>query len=182
MNLYIIADSLEPVSTKLLGSSQQMGSQFEQRIIPTHTFKTAPPIDVLLVPGGQGTRAKEITSSIEYMKLIYPTLQYLITICTGSGLAARAGLLNGKQATTNKLSYKATIALGPDVNWVSHARWVVDENIWTSSGVSAGIDVTFAWMAEVYGSEVAEGIANRMEYTRVTESTSDEFAVLYDLI
>jgi transcriptional regulator GlxA family with amidase domain len=180
MNLYIIAETLEPVSTKLIGE-QPIGSNFGQSVVPTHTFQTAPPLDVLLVPGGQGTRANGITSTIDYIQRTFPSLQYLITVCTGSGLAARAGVLDDKSATTNKLSWKATAALRPQVKWVPHARWVVDGNIWSSSGVSAGIDVTFAWIAAVYGEEVAQGIADGMEYQRRTDSSSDPFATLYNL-
>jgi len=180
MNLYIIAETLEPVSTKLLGE-QPMGSDFGQSVVPTHTFQTAPPLDVLLVPGGQGTRAPGITSAIDYIQHVFPKLQYLITICTGSGLAARAGVLDAKSATTNKLSWKATAALRSEVEWVPHARWVTDGNIWTSSGISAGIDVTFAWIEAVYGADVAQGIADRMEYRRLTDASSDPFAKLYDL-
>ncbi|KAH7125934.1 DJ-1/PfpI family protein [Dactylonectria macrodidyma] len=179
MNLYTIADTIEPVSTKLIGDDAPQESDFGQRILPTHTFETAPPLDVLIVPGGQGTRAPSVTPIIEYIKAIYPSLQYLITVCTGSGLAARAGVLDGKRATTNKLSWDSTVALRPQVNWVHQARWVQDGNIWTSSGISAGIDVTFAWIAAVHGEQVAEAVANRMEYTRVTDPSHDPFAELY---
>jgi transcriptional regulator GlxA family with amidase domain len=178
MNLYMIAATMDPVSTKLL-TKQAADSNFEQLVLPTHTFETAPPLDVLLVPGGQGTRSPEVNGVIEFIGKTYPTLQYLITICTGSGLAARAGLLDGKRATTNKFSWDATVALRPEVNWVHKARWVQDGNIWTSSGISAGIDVTFAWIEAVYGHEVAQTIADRMEYTRVTDSSQDSFAELF---
>ncbi|KAF5011883.1 hypothetical protein FDECE_2016 [Fusarium decemcellulare] len=179
MNLYTIAPTLEPVSTKLVGNNVPQESDFGQRILPTHTFETAPPLDVLIVPGGQGTRAPSVTPAIEYIKATYPSLQYLITVCTGSGLAARAGVLDGKRATTNKLSWDSTVALRPEVNWIHHARWVEDGNIWTSSGISAGIDVTFAWIAAVHGEQVAEAVANRMEYTRVTDPNHDPFAELH---
>lgn len=179
MNLYTISETMEPVSTKLLGDEHPMGSDFGQRIVPTHTFDTAPPLDLLLVPGGQGTRVPGIGSAIEYIREIYPSLQYLITVCTGSGVAARAGVLDGKQATTNKRSWDSTVALRPEVKWIHQARWVHDGNIWTSSGISAGIDVTFAWIEAVYGPDVAKAIADRMEYTRVTDSSSDPFAELY---
>lgn len=179
MNLYTIADTLEPVSTKLLGEKQPAESDFGQRILPTHTFKSAPPLDVLIVPGGQGTRAPNMRSVTEYIRDTYPSLHYLITVCTGAGLAARAGVLDGKRATTNKLSWDATVALRPEVKWVHQARWVVDGNIWTSSGISAGIDVTFAWIEDVYGRDIAQAIADRMEYSRETDSSHDPFAELY---
>ncbi|KAJ0106980.1 hypothetical protein J7T55_011075 [Diaporthe amygdali] len=186
MNLHIIAATLDPVSTKQLaaigdGNHQRPLTEspdFGTSILPTHTFETAPPLDVLVVPGGQGTRAQSaaISGSIEFIRQRFPSLQYLITVCTGAGLAARAGVLDGKRATTNKLAWESTTALRPQVDWIHRARWVNDGNIWTSSGISAGIDVTFAWIAHVYGADVAKDIADRMEYTRVTDPNDDPFA------
>jgi transcriptional regulator GlxA family with amidase domain len=64
----------------------------------------------------------------------------------------------------------------PDVQWVAKARWVTDGNLWTASGISAGIDLTFAWMAEVFGEETAEFVADRSEYERNVEAGNDRFA------
>ncbi|WQF88469.1 Putative class I glutamine amidotransferase [Colletotrichum destructivum] len=190
MNLYTIADTLEPVSTKQRttaaggggGSTSQpatVASDFGQRIVPTHTFQTAPPLDVLIVPGGQGTRYPGITTAVDFVRERFGSLQYLLTVCTGAGVAARAGVLDGRRATTNKLSWEQTIALRPQVDWVHKARWVRDGHVWTSSGISAGIDLTFAWIAAVYGSEVAKNIADRMEYTPVEDPSWDPFADLW---
>lgn len=65
---------------------------------------------------------------------------------------------------------------GPDVNWVRHARWVHDGNIWTSSGVSAGIDMIFAFLADQYGGDVATRVATTSEYIRNTDSLNDPFS------
>lgn len=174
MNLYILAETLDPISTKPL--AEKLGSDFGQSVVPTHTFTTAPPLDVLLVPGGRGTRVPGISSTVEYVRDVFPTLRYLITVCTGSGIAARAGVLDGRRATTNKFAWNETIALGPNVHWVHRARWVEDENVWTSSGISAGIDVIFAWMRAVYGEEMAKAVADRMEYTPIMDPDNDPFA------
>jgi len=185
MNLSLIADTLEPVSTKVLSATTNpFNSSFGESVLPTHTFATAPPLDVLIVPivpGGIGTRSPNLTSAIVFVKTRHPRLQYLITVCTGAGIAARAGVLDGKRATTNKRSWAQTIALGPKVNWIAHARWVVDGKVYSGSGVSAGIDVMLAWIADVYGEETATGIANGMEYERHLDPNWDPFAELYNL-
>src|SRR4051812_15898168 len=64
----------------------------------------------------------------------------------------------------------------PNVDWVAKARWVKDDNIWTSSGISAGIDLTFAWIAEVFGEETAQNVADRSEYERNVDSGNDRYA------
>lgn len=175
MNLYILAETLDPVSTARPANTG-VGSNFAQSILPTHTFATAPPLDVLLVPGGQGTRHAGIAGAIAFIAAVFPSLQYLITVCTGSGLAARAGVLDGRRATTNKFAWRETTALRREVEWVHRARWVEDGNVWTSSGISAGIDVIFAWMRAVYGEEVAQDVADRMEYVPALDADNDPFA------
>jgi transcriptional regulator GlxA family with amidase domain len=148
--------------------------------VPTHTFATAP-LDILLVPGGLGTRgsALPVEEAIAFIRNTYRQLKYLITVCTGSGLAARAGVLDGKQATTNKMAWAEITALGPNVLWNPRARWVTDGNIWTSSGVSAGIDVTLAWIEEVFDKKMAQRIADGIEYNRHEDPSLDPFAELY---
>ncbi|KAF9482837.1 DJ-1/PfpI family protein [Pholiota conissans] len=182
LQLSVIAQTLDPVSTKPPGSLGNLAADFGQTIIPTHTFDTAPPVDVLIVPGGIGNRdPKNVEAAIAYVAKVYPTLQYLVTVCTGSGMAAEAGVLDGRRATTNKRAWARTTQLRPQVHWEAHARWVVDGNIWTSSGVSAGLDVIFAFMGEVYGEEVATAIANFLEYERHMDASWDPYAGLYGL-
>jgi transcriptional regulator GlxA family with amidase domain len=133
--------------------------------VPTHTFQTAPPLDVLIVPGGIGSRGPPsfVDPIIAFVKERYPTLQYLITVCTGAGIAARAGVLDGKHATTNKRAWAETTALGPKVKWVPQARWVNDGNIWTTSGVAAGTDGFLAFLEAIYGSAATKTVSNGME-------------------
>ena len=65
---------------------------------------------------------------------------------------------------------------GPNVEWVREARWVTDGNVWTSSGISAGIDMTYAFLADQWGEDIAQQIADRSEYTRQKDPTKDPFA------
>jgi transcriptional regulator GlxA family with amidase domain len=153
--------------------------------VPTHTFSSVLELDVLLVPGGFGTRlldSEPIKEAIKFIADIYPSLKYLIAVCTGSALVARTGVLDGRRATTNKRAFKEVTEWRESVEWVAKARWVVDGNIWTSSGVSAGIDVILAWIGKVYGEEVAKGITVGIEYTRNEDAGDDPFAGLYELV
>ncbi|KAL2070790.1 hypothetical protein VTL71DRAFT_13816 [Oculimacula yallundae] len=184
INLTVIADTLEPVTTnKVSWTTSAVNATFGETILPSHTFENAPPLDVLMIPGGLGTRAPGdgLNTTIAFIKDRYPTVKYLISVCTGAGVVARAGVLDGKCATTNKKAWGTTIIHGPKVKWVAEARWVTDGNVWTSSGVSAGIDVTIAWIAEVFGEAKAVAVADGMEYHRQTNSTDDPFAGLYGL-
>jgi transcriptional regulator GlxA family with amidase domain len=120
-----------------------------------------------------------------YIRTIFPSVKYVITICTGSAILAGMGLLDNRYATTNKSTWDSVVVLGPNVKWVRKARWVVDDTagvtpVWSSSGVSAGIDVTFAFMEKLYGGETAEHVANVMEYDRHLDDRWDPFADVWE--
>ena len=100
MKLYILSSDLKPVYT-------QQGASFDQGWLPTHAFGDCPSdIEVLLVPGGMGVRDEgNVQDARAFVKEIYPKLRYLITVCTGSALVAKVGVLDGKKATSNKASF-----------------------------------------------------------------------------
>jgi transcriptional regulator GlxA family with amidase domain len=155
-----LAETLEPVTTApQLAAMNKMNSSAFISVPPTHTFATAPSdLEVLLIPGGAGARAPNLNATLGFIKETYPKLKYLITVCTGSMVVARTGLLSGVRATTNKAAWTSVVATDPTAHWIPHARWAVDGNIWSSSGVSAGIDVTLAWISCHYGDEVARNV------------------------
>lgn len=133
------------------------------------------PLDVLLVPGGGGTR-KDVSHEIDFVRTVYPSLKHLISVCTGSTIIARAGALDNKRATTNKKAWAWATSFGTNVTYVSHARWVQDGNVWTGSGVSAAIDTAYAFVASIFGEDVAQYVADVSEYTRWTNASFDPFA------
>ncbi|CZR70004.1 related to ThiJ/PfpI family protein [Phialocephala subalpina] len=194
INLTLISTTLDPVTAKPQSAAMNLlNSSFGESIVPTHTFDTAPELDVLLIPGGLGTRAPppQLDPLIAFIKERFPTLKHLITVCTGAGLAARAGVLDGKYATANKKAWASTIAWGPKVRWVAQARWVQDGNVLSIIFINVNeshlnkcfrwSDITIAFIEAVYGNMTATSIANGMEYVRHLNSTDDPFAALNGL-
>ena len=176
MDLVILAGDARPVSTRpSIQRFNPQNSTFAETVLPTHLYGETPPLDVLIVPGGPGTRAPDLNNTLDFIADVYPSLKYLIAICTGVGLVSRTGVLDGKHATTNKAAWDSVTARRPQVLWTRPARWVVDGNTWTSSGVSSGIDVTLAFIAQVYGEVAAQRVADDMEYERRLDSSWDPF-------
>ena len=133
--------------------------------------------DVLLVPGGIGTR-KQITNPqfLADLKRLAEASQIVATVCTGSLLLARTGLLDGCKATTNKRVFQLVQTSAPKVNWMAKARWVEDGKYFTSSGVSAGMDMALAVIARLCSREKSLEIASRAEYEWHEDSSRDPFA------
>lgn len=183
LKLSIIGPTLEPVlGASVNATMNPKNSTMYQYILPTHTFKEPPTdLEVLLVPGGLGTRNSNISEAIQYAREVYPSLKYIMSICTGATILARAGILDGKRATTNKRAWKWATSTGPNVTWVPVARWVEDGNIWTSSGVAAGMDQTLEFISRIYGEDVANTTANSMEYERHTNASWDPFSAVWNV-
>jgi transcriptional regulator GlxA family with amidase domain len=104
-----------------------------------------------------------------------------MSVCTGAALLARSGLLDNRRATTNKMNFAWVAGNGPKVNWIKEARWVEDGKFWTSSGISAGIDMALAVIAQISSSETADQVATRMEYDWHRDAHLDPFAKIHGL-
>lgn len=138
--------------------------------------------NILFVPGGAGTREKiNDENLINLIRIAAKDSRYIMSVCTGAALLAKAGILNGKKATSNKRAFNWVMEQSPEVFWIKKARWVKDDNIFTSSGVSAGIDMTLGFIADLLGKEKAIEISNRIEYKWNDDSEWDPFASLYGL-
>ena len=143
----------------------------------SYTLAGAPPWDVLLVPGGQGTRKLvDDEAFVGWLRQASERSPITATVCTGAALLARTGLLDGRKATSNKLAWDWVLAQGPRVGWQRRARWVDDGNIVSSSGVSAGTDMALALVERLNGRDMAEIAARNMEYVWNQDATNDPFA------
>lgn len=132
---------------------------------------------ILFIPGGFGIRTEiNNTELVMRIKELAEQAPFVLTVCTGSALLARTELLKGLRATSNKLSFDWVTGQDPDVHWVKQARWVVDGKYYTSSGVSAGIDMTLGFVADTLGREMAHNIAKSIEYIWNEDPDNDPFA------
>jgi transcriptional regulator GlxA family with amidase domain len=142
-----------------------------------HAFADAPAYDVLLVPGGFGTR-KAVNNTALLLALTAASRAATVTttVCTGSALLARTGLMDNRPATSNKVAWDWVVQQGPRVRWQRQARWVDDGDLVTSSGVSAGIDMTLSVVARLHGADMARQAARFMEYVWHEDPQDDPFA------
>ncbi|ANY09267.1 DJ-1/PfpI family protein [Pseudonocardia sp. HH130630-07] len=151
-------------------------------VIATASLADPPPSDVVLVPGGSGTRHLATDPAFLERLAAWATPAPLIaSVCTGSALLAAAGLLEGYRATSNKRAFDWVTGHGTDVTWVPQARWVHDRDRWTSSGVAAGMDMTAALIGHLSGPEAAATAAREIELEVRTDPDRDPFAVQYGL-
>src|SRR5450755_2788550 len=151
-NCLIVGQSLEPIICAK-GLS----------INPHVSFADCPTLDYLLVPGGQGTR-QEVSNRvlIEFVASRAKSCKAVLSVCTGSFVLHAAGLLSGKRATTHWGSLDRLRAL-KDVTVVEE-RFVQDGKVWSSAGVSAGIDLMLAFISSVASAESAGKVQFASEY------------------
>lgn len=152
-----------------------------RHIVSTPTDKLDPltdSFDIFLIPGGYGTR-KEVNNSelIETIKTVSESCQFVLTVCTGTSLLALTGLIDGRKATSNKIAFDWVRSTGPNVLWNERARWVVDGKFYTSSGVTAGMDMTLGFLEQQHGIETALRVAKEIEYIWIQDKDNDSFVV-----
>jgi transcriptional regulator GlxA family with amidase domain len=166
-HVFTVAKSADPVS-----------STGGLKIIPQYSFAAAPSIDLLLIPGGIGTRA--LLNEDETLGWIRDTAAKagrVTSVCTGSLLLAQAGLLRGRRATTHwgafDLLQQISNSLGADISIMRGARFV-DDGVVTSAGVSAGIDMALYLVEQMFGASIANDTAEYLEYIRSSHTETTE--------
>ncbi len=165
---------------EICGMAEQAGVVKSGEGLPSYAdyrFADAPAFDILLIPGGFGTRtAVNNASLLRQLAAASQKAAVTATVCTGSALLARTGLLDGRPATSNKIAWDWVVQQGPRVLWKRKARWVDDGNIITSSGVSAGIDMALSLIARLHDRDMALTSARNMEYLWHEDAADDPFA------
>lgn len=144
----------------------------------TEPFSAVAPDGVILIPGGVGTRALvKDEAYIAAVRTLALASRYTLTVCTGAMVLSKTGLLDDRAATTNKLLFTLVSSLSPNVRWKRKARWVVDGKYYTSSGVTAGMDMTLGFVRDTVGCDTAKTAAAHIEYLWNEDKETDPFAV-----
>jgi transcriptional regulator GlxA family with amidase domain len=133
-------------------------------IVPRYVFGTAPPIDVLVIPGGVVTAELGKPAVIEWIAARAAAARLTASVCTGAFLLAKAGLLAGKTATTHWEDIADLRAQFPEVRVEEGLRYVDEGSILTSAGISAGIDMSLYLVERLAGEAVARKTARQMDY------------------
>jgi transcriptional regulator GlxA family with amidase domain len=134
------------------------------RVLPDHTCADAPPLDVVLVPGGIGTRTEVNNPAvIGWLRAVGARCTWVTSVCTGALLLHEAGLAKGKRVTTH-WSFIETLRSRGDITVLERTRYVRDGNVVTSAGVSAGIDMALWLVGQLQGVDCARMVQRQIEY------------------
>ncbi len=134
------------------------------RVLPDHTFTDAPPLDVVLVPGGQGTRTEvDNPALIEWLRRAGARCTWVTSVCTGALLLHEAGFAKGRRVTTH-WSFIETLRARGDITVLDQVRYVRDGNVVTSAGISAGIDMALWLVGQLHGEEFARTVQRYIQY------------------
>ena len=135
------------------------------RVLADHTFDDCPPLDVIVVPGGQGTRTEMANPAmVSFVAEQAARSEWTASVCTGSFVLHAAGLLEGKKATTHWAAMDELQAHAPDLALDPDARWVVDGDVVTAAGVSAGIDMALWLVGQLYDVDHARATQRFIQY------------------
>jgi putative intracellular protease/amidase len=158
-------------------------SRHGQRIVVDRILSEKNDYDLLFIPGGDSAlTAADDEELMQWIRQTSANAERVMAVCTGTVLLGMTGVLDGRRATTNKLDFNDTVHLAPRVDWVRKARWVEDGKFFTSSGVSAGMDMALAVAASLFGRAKAEEMAEGCEYQWHSDADWDPFAESAGLI
>ena len=160
-----VVEEEEPFNVFTVAESRPITARNGLSINPTYLLDEAPSMDILLIPGGYGTRPLlENTGLLDWIRSRNRKAELTVSVCTGSLLLARAGLLEGLEATTHHAAFDLLGELAPNTRVRKDLRIVDNGKIIASGGISAGIDMAFHVVRRLLGDEVAVQTASYMEY------------------
>ena len=135
------------------------------RLTPDHSYETVPALDVLLYPGGYGTRAHlRDDAQLDWVRAQRASVPLMTSVCTGALVFAAAGLLAGRPATTHWGSLELLQQIDPTVQVRPDDRWVDDGDVITAAGVSAGIDMALHLVDRLAGTQRARDVRRGIQY------------------
>ena len=135
------------------------------RVLPDTTFDDCPPLDVILVPGGRGSRVEMKNHAMtSFVAKQAAQAEWTTSVCTGAFVLLAAGLLDGKRVTTHWAAFDELRSHAPDLELDPDARWVVQGNVVTAAGVSAGIDMALWLVGQLYDIEHARTVRRNIQY------------------
>ncbi|MBN2439278.1 MAG: DJ-1/PfpI family protein [Deltaproteobacteria bacterium] len=153
-NVFLVAETRNPLATA--------GGM---KVLPDYGLDDCPALDILVVPGGWGTRAEMNNERLlGWIADRSRQVQLLASVCTGALLLGKAGLLDGRRATTHWRSLDWMQELFPKTHVERGLHFVEDGALFTSAGISAGIDMALKVVARFFGDAVAQATARHMEY------------------
>ncbi|WP_418186439.1 DJ-1/PfpI family protein [Aliarcobacter lanthieri] len=165
-------ETLSPFDVKLISIKKEViFTKGNMKIIPDFDFEDCPKLDILIVPGGMGTRKLMYDEKVlEFVKQKSKEVELLSSVCTGSLILANAKLLEGVQATTHWKSLQRMEEEFKNVKVCRDKHFVEDKNIISSAGISAGIDMALYIVKRYFGEEVSRTTAKHMEYPYLEEN------------
>jgi transcriptional regulator GlxA family with amidase domain len=154
--VFSVSKSIEPIQT-INGLS----------VNPKFSFNDCPSIDILIIPGGVGTRdLLNDNETLQWIETIHKNTEITVSICTGAMILGKMGLLNNKSFTTHHLIFDEMQQIAPLAKLIKMKRFVKSDKIFTAAGISAGIDLSLHIIESLHGRDIAKGVARYMEYTK----------------
>ncbi len=153
-NVFTVAETADPITA--------VGGL---RVLPNYTYENCPAPDVIIIPGGEGTREQMKNAAlIDWVKRHEPNTTFTTSVCTGALVMATAGLLEGVRATTHYEVYDLLEKVAPNTQVIRGVRFIDNGKIITSAGVQAGMDMSLHILARLLGDEIALMTARYIEY------------------